>query len=80
MTREPMKLLNCTQCDDLLQLVDNGRSCECGRSSGRVLGNGVLVTGPARVITIDWEFYDGLCEGTPGPVSVLPSEKARGSL
>jgi len=81
MSSAPLLLLNCTHCDDVLKLVDQARSCECGRSRGAMQSdNRPSVTGPARVFTVAWEFYDGLCEGTPGPVSVLSSEKSRGSL
>ena len=54
-----MMLLNCTQCDDLLKLVDRVRTCECGRSSGHLTPpRPPVVTGPARLIEIPWEQYD----------------------
>ncbi len=80
--RKPMLLLNCARCDDVLQLVDKIRFCTCELASGRLNGDQPLVSGAARVLTIDWEFYDGLVEGTPGPVSVLPRDRfgSKGSL
>jgi len=82
MKRQPMKLLNCTRCDDVLQIIDKGRSCECGQSHGVALGDGVAITGPARVLTIEWESYDGLSEATTGVLGVLPRDRFRskGSL
>jgi hypothetical protein len=82
MKRPPMRLLNCTRCDDVLQLVDKGRFCECGQSHGVANDAGVSVTGPARVLTIEWESYDGLTEGTTGEVGVLPRDRwrSKGSL
>lgn len=83
MKRPPMKLMNCTHCDDVLQLIDKQRSCVCGISSGRCMADGsVSMTGPARVLTIDWEIYDGLVEGGEGRLGVLPRDRYRskGSL
>lgn len=72
-----MKLLNCTRCDDVVKLVDNGRGCECGASYGRLRDEAPDVTGPCRVLTIDWEVYDGLTEGIARPFGVLPKAQYR---
>ncbi len=78
MKRPPMRLLNCTRCDDVLQLVTQVRFCECGQTQGNVTDeSGAWVTGPARVLTIEWESYDGLSEETAGVVSVLPRDRYR---
>ena len=75
-----MKLLNCTRCDDVVKLVETLRSCECECSSGKTEfgGTEVHLTGPARVLTIDWEVYDGLAEGNERPFGVLPRALYRG--
>lgn len=68
-----MFLLNCRSCDDVVKLVDKLRSCECGRSQGAHYANGSHhVSGPARVLTITWEAYDGITEGESRPFTVLP--------
>lgn len=74
-----MKLLNCTRCDDVVKLVDGAkRFCECGLSGGFIDGEGTLaVVGPCRVLTIDWEVYDGLTEGIARPFGVLPKAQYR---
>ena len=72
-----MKLLNCRRCDDIVKLIeDKYRSCECGACQGVTLENGrVLVAGPARVLEIGWEAYDGIAEGEVKLFGVLPIHK-----
>lgn len=79
MTASSMKLMNCTRCDDVVKLVETPRQCECGMSSGYVYpdDSGVSIFGPARVLTIAWEVYDGLGEGSQGRIGVLPRAQYR---
>ena len=35
------KLLLCPQCSDVLKLIDDPRTCACGRSGGRYLEDGL---------------------------------------
>ena len=63
--RESILVLNCRLCDDLQRLQeDRPRSCLCGKSAGRLDAHGATrVEGPARVIEIDIEEYDGAGPG-----------------
>ncbi len=73
-----MKLMNCTRCDDVVKLVDKGRTCECGLCEGIITADGsVVVNGTGRVLTIAWEVYDGLAEGIERPFGVLPRAQYR---
>ena len=73
-----MKLLNCTRCDDVVKLVDKERACECGLSRGRVLEDScVELHGPARILIIAWEDYDGLAEGIERLFGVLARSQYR---
>lgn len=77
MTPPSLRLLNCTHCDDVVKLVDKERICECGMSRGSDSGAEVRVSGPARVLAIEWEVYDGLAEGIERPFRVLPKAQLR---
>lgn len=82
MTRSPMLLLNCTRCDDVVALTEKVRICECGQTRGKLGADGnVEALGATRVLTIDWEVYDGLVEGGSGAMGVLSRAqyRARGS-
>ena len=68
-----MKLLNCRRCDDVVKLVEDERSCECGLSHGRLHEGAAVTTGPVRLLAIDWETYDGMAPGETREFSVLPS-------
>ncbi len=77
-----MILLNCQSCDDVVRLTDQNRHCECRRSSGWVSSapsphGGAHITGPARVLSISWESYDGIIEGEQRPFTVVPRSKYR---
>ncbi len=73
-----MKLLNCRQCDDVLQLLPNQhRVCNCGAARGVETADGVEVQGSARVFTIDWEAYDGIDEHNGKMFRVLPTAQYR---
>ena len=77
-TTDCMFLLNCQSCDDVVKLVDKPRLCECGKSAGAHYANGTYVSsGPARVLSITWEAYDGITEGESRPFTVLPRVQMR---
>ncbi len=77
MKSSSMKLLNCRRCDDVVKLIeDRPRSCECAACRGSLSETGgVRVTGPARVLEIDYESYDGIAEGEQRPFTVLPRQR-----
>lgn len=61
---EPIVLLNCRECDDILRITEgHARTCECGKSAARFAAGTLLRTGPSRVIEIDIEEYDGAAPG-----------------
>jgi hypothetical protein len=73
-----MLLLNCLHCDDIVKLVENERRCECGHARGSLsMDPTPSVHGPARVLEITWEAYDGLAEGETRPITVLPRSKTK---
>lgn len=73
-----MKLLNCQSCDDVVRLTEQNRSCECRKSSGFLTNDrGLHVTGPARVLLVSWESYDGIAEGEQRPFTVIPRSEYR---
>ena len=63
--RAPVLLFNCRECDDLQRLHEEARrSCLCGKSSGSIGPHGEpVVVGPARIIEIPIEEYDGAGPG-----------------
>lgn len=79
MTTLAIGLLNCRRCDDIVKLIEKSRSCECGASSGRLENEsaGAEVTGPARVLLIPWESYDGIVEGEERAFQVFPRDQYR---
>lgn len=82
-TRSAMLLLNCIRCDDVVKLIEKVRICECGATHGRVSDDGeVEALGSPRVLSIGWEVYDGLTEGSEGAIGVLPRAqyRAKGSV
>lgn len=61
-----IKLLNCTECDDIVCIQDERtRSCLCGKSQAHwdSSKHSHQVTGPHRVIVIPWEEYDSALPG-----------------
>jgi hypothetical protein len=73
-----MKLLNCQSCDDVVRITDQNRFCECRRSSGFTTPDrGLQVLGPARVLALSWEAYDGIAEGETRPFTVIPRSEYR---
>ncbi len=60
-------LLNCKSCDDILRLEeDHLRPCLCGQSTARPDARGQwIVAGPARLMSIPFEEYDGAIKGAP---------------
>jgi hypothetical protein len=57
-------LLNCLDCDDIVRALDNGaeRFCMCKKASIALKpsdGSLRVTTGPARVLAIPYEEYDG---------------------
>ena len=54
-----MKLLNCTECRDILALRKTPRRCLCGRSEGAYFDDGLWAwcAGPARVIGLRNQDY-----------------------
>jgi len=82
-SKRALLLLNCTRCDDVVKLVETVRICECGATRGKVSDHGdVEALGSPRVLSIDWEAYDGLVEGSEGTIGVLPRAqyRAKGSV
>jgi len=62
--REPILLLNCRQCDDIQRLHEEmPRTCLCGKSAGRFTLAGFVCSGPARILEISIEEYDGAGPG-----------------
>lgn len=76
-----MKLLNCTECGDILLLRSFARRCDCERSGGRLLrdGGSVQVDGPCLVLTADARDYAAvtLRRQAAFPVSVLSEDSPR---
>jgi hypothetical protein len=57
-------LLNCKSCDDILRLdEDHPRPCLCGASSARFVQKNWMLSGPARLMRISFEDYDGAIPG-----------------
>lgn len=58
-------LLNCRRCDDIFRVTERMRSCECAHASGQLDALEVpQVEGlQARLLSIEWEDYDGVIEG-----------------
>jgi hypothetical protein len=77
MIRRAMLLLNCTRCDDVVKLVEKERRCECGLTTGWHTDDQLVTGGPHRVLTIDWEVYDGFVEGGAGKIGVRPQAQYR---
>ena len=62
--REPIQLLNCRECDDILRLhEEQPRTCFCGKSAGRFDGKVFVVSGLARLLEISIEEYDRAAPG-----------------
>lgn len=73
-----MLLLNCTRCDDVVQLGNKVRVYECGLTRGKLDSDGsVDALGSVRVFTVSWRVYDGLGEGSEGAIGVLPRAQFR---
>lgn len=56
-----MKLLNCHECQDIVQMrLDRLRSCLCGKSTGKYVDNTwVKYSGPARIIgMLNSEYWE----------------------
>ena len=54
-----MKLLNCLECHDIINLIlEKERTCRCGKSSGMYVSlTEVEYSGPSRIICISNEDY-----------------------
>lgn len=54
-----MKLLNCTDCHDIVKLQHEWRKCVCGKAAGKYLkdGKSVSIQGSCRIIGIDSQEY-----------------------
>jgi hypothetical protein len=62
--RAPIQILNCPVCEDFFRLQESlPRSCLCGKSAGRFTGKGFVLSGPARIVEIEIEEYDGAIPG-----------------
>lgn len=76
-----MKLLNCTDCGDVLLLKSFARRCDCERSGGRLLqdGSSVQVDGPCLVLMADAREYAAvtLRRQTAFAVSILAEDSPR---
>jgi hypothetical protein len=58
-----MKLMHCTQCNDVVSLLREERRCRCGKAWGHYLSDDRVVEygGPCRIIGIrDREFLTAL--------------------
>jgi len=64
--RGSILLLNCRSCDDILRLdEEHPRPCLCGASAARFIGGSFVLSGPARLLSISFEDYDGAAKGIP---------------
>lgn len=62
----PIQLLNCRECEDILRVHEEmPRTCLCGKSAARFSGKAFVFSGPARILLIDTEEYDGAVPGKP---------------
>ena len=69
MSTVPICILNCRNCEDMQRLTDKIRTCECGKSRGRMVKDEPEIQGTyARLLAMQFEDYDRL---TPGEVACL---------
>lgn len=76
-----MKLLNCTDCHDIIKLQYEWRKCLCGKAAGRYLkdGKSVNIQGSGRIIGIDSREYKRTLQDTKfeGKWFVIPESDSR---
>jgi hypothetical protein len=55
---KPMKLLNCTLCNDVVALAPETRTCYCGKASGKYINRmDVEVKGKCRILGMRNDQY-----------------------